>query len=913
MKKVLLFPMLCLIVNSLCAQSRYFSISNLSVLNKSHDIEAGCWGPYSKQYAGISHIGDLHSGLRFDFSVFPGYYRNKIIVPNVLFESGYFPWKVSEDLKNYTYRYELEWKDHVFVDVTYRIIDSARVLVKMHCVNNTPLPQDLTLNLMANVSYPESYSEKKLMVDKTDRWINGADYTNLYNRKGGPKDNLVTDGLMKGEIRSNEYIGSSAVRLGNSKGDKVTYAVPDNINGNSKMVLVYKLGSNENAVLQLTGLVNQKVTLIGTGDLQQKEVLLPANSGSHLITLELVSGNPVDLNGLLFSDVNKKNAIVREERSYQPEIVSDIIKKNAWLKYRDMDTFYGIAWDSNDFKIREVRNDELDIYFRKLVHNHVDSIFSGNGKGHFFNIFIRPIDLAPSSEKVFYGLICQGNQEEVKGILDTFDEVKKNYEESAVAAGIHSPEILPEGKKFEHSECLLRATLLANIVYPIYTQRSYIRHYTPGKWWNSLYTWDSGFIAIGLNEVNMDRAIECINAYTTEEGSQSAFIHHGSPVPVQMYAFWDLRNRTQSKELLSYFYPRLRQYYRFLSGQAGSSTTANLKSGLIRTWDYFYNSGGWDDYPAQVAVHKQRAETSVTPVISTAQCIRTAKMLRMAACALGLRKDVNKYDHDIRRLSEALQKYSWNQSSGYFSYVVHDPQGRPTGPFSHSSGKDYNMGLDGIYPLFAGICTSAQEKELVEKLFSPSRLWTPSGICVVDQSAPYYREDGYWNGAVWMPHQWFMWKTMLDLGRPDLAFKIARKGLEVYSGEADESYYTFEHFFAKSGRGAGWHQFSGLSTPVLSWFSSYYKVGTVTSGFEIWIQSQRFNADKSEYTATLAFDETTTAHERCLLVCLNPNYQYTATLNGRVLPLKCRFPGMLEILLPSSNKEGRLKVEPVLK
>ena len=27
--------------------------------------------------------------------------------------------------------------------------------------------------------------------------------------------------------------------------------------------------------------------------------------------------------------------------------------------------------------------------------------------------------------------------------------------------------------------------------------------------------------------------------------------------------------------------------------------TRNLQSGLIRTWDLFYNSGGWDDYPAQ--------------------------------------------------------------------------------------------------------------------------------------------------------------------------------------------------------------------------------------------------------------------------------------------------------------------------
>ena len=47
------------------------------------------------------------------------------------------------------------------------------------------------------------------------------------------------------------------------------------------------------------------------------------------------------------------------------------------------------------------------------------------------------------------------------------------------------------------------------------------------------------------------------------------------------------------------------QYYAFFTGQAGGSTTADLQSGLLRTWDYFYNSGGWDDYPPQKAVHEQ--------------------------------------------------------------------------------------------------------------------------------------------------------------------------------------------------------------------------------------------------------------------------------------------------------------------
>ncbi|MCK7553757.1 hypothetical protein MKQ70_01560 [Chitinophaga sedimenti] len=111
-------------------------------LNGSHDLRLPAWGPYSKRYAGISHIPEMQSGMRFDFSVLPGYYRNKLLVPNVRFESQYFPWQVQKDLSAFSYRYELEWKDQVYTDVTYTLLDSTSVQVSMRCVNNTALPQN---------------------------------------------------------------------------------------------------------------------------------------------------------------------------------------------------------------------------------------------------------------------------------------------------------------------------------------------------------------------------------------------------------------------------------------------------------------------------------------------------------------------------------------------------------------------------------------------------------------------------------------------------------------------------------------------------------------------------------------------------------------------------------------------------
>ena len=72
------------------------------------DINLPEWGPFTKWYAGISHIADHEKGLRFDLSVFPGYYRRRIDVPNVMWESGYHPWESAADLSYYSMRYDLE-------------------------------------------------------------------------------------------------------------------------------------------------------------------------------------------------------------------------------------------------------------------------------------------------------------------------------------------------------------------------------------------------------------------------------------------------------------------------------------------------------------------------------------------------------------------------------------------------------------------------------------------------------------------------------------------------------------------------------------------------------------------------------------------------------------------------------------
>ena len=821
MKRITTIALLLFGLAQLAWSQPTFDANYFQKLDKTHDVIAlPQWGPYSKKYAGISHIPDMQKGLHFDVTALPGYYRNRVMVPNVLFESGYYPWDINADLTKVTYRYELEWKDKVYVDVTYSTLDSSTVLVGMNCVNNTSLPQELQLNLAGFINYPDLYSNVQAICSDKVTFINATSYTDLRFATSRPSDNLVYDGWLRGEVRNADFLNGNGIGkgFGEEKGDWVSYS----INLKEKegtLTLRYRLKENTQNSLVTIGLVNETIPLKTTGKFELVQV--PYSSVTNQVELKLTStgGSEIELDGLVVgSDADSKAIkIVQQKKNFTPEFTKDLEAGTLLMKYHDVDNYYGMAWNYSSSFVREILDEELDVIFKKYVHEHNYLVFEGDSNGHYLNVFMRPVEVEPMSSNTVYAIVCTGNKADVQQQMIRFSKNPSSFTSKEKRADQPFAGDLEQGKPFQFSQNMMRTALQSNIVYPIYTQGQFIRHFTPGKWWNSLYTWDGGFIALGLNEIDTEKSIQFLNTYTTPVGSQSAFIHHGSPVPVQMYAFYDLWNKTQSKELLNYFYPRLKQYYEFMAGKAAGSTTNPFKSNLLKTWDYFYNSGGWDDYPPQKAVRDNHLESTVSPVITTAHMIRTAKILRKAAFETGNKADVKAYDADIQKFTAALQTIAWDTNSGYFSYMVHDESGNAKEPLRHPESKtNFNMGLDGAYPIFSGICTPQQDSILLDKIFSEDHMWSKAGICVVDKQAPYYRIDGYWNGAVWMPHQWFMWKTMLDLGRTDLAWKIAERALDVWKKETDETYFTYEHWFAKTARGAGWHQFGALSAPVLN-------------------------------------------------------------------------------------------------
>ena len=806
---------------------------------ENHDLRLPLWGPYNKDYLGASHVADSEMGLRFDLNLFPGYYRRSVMCPRDIADCGAKIMAASADLSHYVYRYELEWKDRVYLDADF-CTDGDTLTVKCTFVNNTGMPESLTLNALASMRasslYHKEIEEYKAIIADGCVFVDAVDYTDFKGEYIFP-----TDGLRQGEKRESGFVKGRAISTKKyPEGIALSYSL--------ESVMSDKIGvrySGKGRAVLVLGDKNIDIVLPESHDIAYLIFDIPKTNVSEF-SLEWREGI-ADIDGFVFGDAEKaKFAPVFD--GFVPTVTDT--EKGATLCFDRL--VYQVETEGAELFRRRLITDDAGQLLTSAIHNHVSRLLKGDGKREYVDFFLRPIFVAPhaSKEVVIKIKVPSGNSE------------------ALVDHALANPICNPEGEKYSLSQGIMTATTLTNVVYPIYCRGKYIRHNTPGRNWDSLYTWDSGFIGMGLSTVDIKRAEDCLNAYMMPVGnSDSPFVLHGTPLPTQILLYSELVNKTGDRELARRFYPQIKAQYEFFSAQKRQKD-----SGIFSLWHLFYNSGGWDDYPTQKLVHDEKKEATVSPVVNSAFTLLSARILAPIARLIG--EDDSLYLSDIDFFTHVLNKYAWDEKSGYYGYVEHE-NGKTS--IYQNMGVNADMGMDGAYPYIAGATDEYRSERVIDNI--KNGMMTDIGVSVVDRRAPYYSRSGYWNGSVWMPHQWILWKALLDYGEIELATEIAEKALSLWERETSATYNCYEHFMIENGRGAGFHQFSGLSTPVLLWFESYYKPFTVTGGFRTLITDKKYEDNK------LSFKALVDVSGAAVVVCLEEGREYTFECDAEIKKL----------------------------
>ncbi len=884
----------------------------------------GLWAPYSKKYHGISRIINHRDekGVRFDIAVAPAIENSDAKAPNVTVPSGVHPWLCSPDYSFYSYRFDLEWKDKVYADISFARLSKDSVLIRTQFFNNSELNQICILNLFSAIEFP-FIKRAQPTLPENSIYIDALSYDLFNFADSRPWDMQTMDALKKGEFLDenftcqkglgdrddNRYILPKFKAFGESKNDEVRYVFEKTSFKKPALFVRYRTVSQKDAVFLLN---DKKVIFPHSDNLRIEKFLIDNTDTLHFLSL---GEGGIELDFLAVCEEDSDVSVSYEENKYNPIIeytdfddgklvsyfydgVDDKIclrTFNKSTRYRNINT--GCIEDCPSSRISQ-----SDPSFNNILEPFSNSFSEKKSDpGFYHNTALHSIYIKPNSSHTEYVVASFGETQ----YLDT-DSYEKIYLEKL--SSLPKDEYNGEGRTYALSNEILKATVFQNLVYPVYHHGEYIAHLTPGKRWDSFYTWDSGFIGLDMALFAPSLSLDILDTYLSDEANPDyAFLLHGSPVPTHIYQLFELFCKRDDKESLKVYYPKAKHFYDFLSGKIRGSKTDKFNTGLTTTFDYFYNCSGMDDLPAQKAMYEQSLQMHMAPCISTSQLIRCAKILYILADYYGVEDDKDAYLNDISLRTDALQKYSWDEESGYFSYVLHDENGDYICKFKNSNGENLNKGIDGIYPLIAGAVNDKEKNIILSHLKSDDELFTPVGISAVDRTASYYIDNGYWNGNVWMSHQWFIWKTMLDISENDFAYKIADTALKTWKREVEYSYYTFEMFNIKSGRGGWFHNFGGLSTPVNLWAHAYYVPGTVSTGFDTMTKNISFETGFE--SAKFSFCHYGKNDFTILVTMKERDEKYKVLLCGEEIDFILRDKSCLEIKLNGDIKEGKIEIK----
>ena len=428
-----------------------------------------------------------------------------------------------------------------------------------------------------------------------------------------------------------------------------------------------------------------------------------------------------------------------------------------------------------------------------------------------------------------------------------------------------------------------------------YIKKNMVTRLLPARQWGKFYLWDAGMTLIGAVEKNCEFVQKHLSEMPdpTKKDAEQFCQRMGSFIPTAIFAWWELYCKNSDVSVLKDHYEHMKRLFLYFYSWPKLKPD-DTSSGIVKLPN---NRNGVDDYPPVVycdgwpfaweykntlPLNAERKQRLANQPGMTAIAIRFAKILRLAAHLLDKLKDVEFYSALIRKSEKALNTKLWNKKNKIYGWRTNED----------GMLKDM-FGIDGCYPLLSNSAPPKRANYLWEHLTDGKGMLTKYGYTVVPRNNKFYRDNGYWNGAVWLPPQWFIWKACYNHGNMPLAKKIAERLLMLWEKNHAQSLCCWEEFRVKTGGGAGNSRFSGLSTPILALQAALRQPGRVQFGHDVIVDCS-VNKSLNGLNALLKapFGPITTG----LSVVLKPDCDYRVSIGSqRTFQRKTDIAGFLSL------------------
>lgn len=384
---------------------------------------------------------------------------------------------------------------------------------------------------------------------------------------------------------------------------------------------------------------------------------------------------------------------------------------------------------------------------------------------------------------------------------------------------------------------------------------------TPGcaAYLDNLWDWDSWLSGIALQQImretgkdaDLEECMEyqkgCIyNAlsYCGLEGFVPIIIAPDSPSREEMLAEKNIYDHNMHK-------PCLAQQAAFITRELGGDAEwlrddINKLTAFVNNYMFYHRDKAtgllyWND-DSMIGVDNDpstyyRPRNSSASIYLNALMYKELKAMEYLSERLGMVSNAKAWADDAEELRQNIDRHCWDPRDGMFyscDLNLLPVEKHPDSGFHlhQASPRAYDALLQrfsiwsGYLPMWAGMATEEQAKEMVERNYNNPNLFNaPAGVYTLAPTEKMFnikatQNPSTWQGPVWSCANWFVWRGLVNYGYEKEARELAEKTVLLLGRDFERFGELHEYYDPVSGEpvmNKGFQNWNLLVLNMIAW------------------------------------------------------------------------------------------------
>ncbi|MCX6150918.1 MAG: trehalase family glycosidase [Ignavibacteriales bacterium] len=257
---------------------------------------------------------------------------------------------------------------------------------------------------------------------------------------------------------------------------------------------------------------------------------------------------------------------------------------------------------------------------------------------------------------------------------------------------------------------------------------------------------------------------------------------------------WEIYKVTKDKKFLKDAYKSGKKFYNYYVSNRDSD-----KDGLCEWGAHAVLESVRDAF---VAVWDEVADPSnFEGVDVNSMLVNEAKALSEMAKELGEDNESKVWLDDANKRADLINKFMWDKETGFYYNID-----KKNHSFTFKNQNDLKRKeIIGFLPMWAGIATKEQAVELMKHMKNPAEFWRNYGVPTLAANDSYYNPIGYWNGPIWVPWQYLIFRGLMNFNYTTDAKELVNKVLDNVGWQLKTNHWFWE-FYSADDYQAGWNK-----------------------------------------------------------------------------------------------------------